>query len=239
MKKNIVTIGLLLFSLFAKADARAFFDEADALFSKYVKDGKVKYKAIQQQAKDLENLMDHIANAQTKSMDAKTSKAFYLNAYNLLVIKNVVEHYPIKSPMDVDGFFDKVTFNVAGKQITLNNLEHDIVRPQYKDSRIHFALVCAAMGCPEIPNFAFMPEKVDSQLQTLTKKALDSPKFTRVKNSSNKLLVSEIFKWYKDDFLREADSLLDYINRYRSKKIEKGFKIDYYNYDWALNEAGS
>jgi hypothetical protein len=237
MKKLILIIPLLILSMLSHAEDKSFFDEADTFFENYVTNGSVKYKAIKQDGENLESLVNQIASISIDKLDQKSQKAFYLNAYNILVIKSVVEKYPIASPMDVEGFFDKQTHKVAGKQITLNDIENKIIRPNYKDSRIHFALVCAAEGCPKIANFAFKPEKVEQQLQQLTINAMNDTQFTRVKSAEKKILLSEIFSWYKEDFLREAPNLISYVNKYRSKKVDESYEIGHYTYNWKLNEV--
>ena len=237
MKNTILFLSLLIASFTMQAEDISFFKEADLFFKDYVHNGNVKYKAIHSNQERLNNLVKQIASTTLENFDTKSQKAFYLNAYNILVIKSVIAKYPISSPMDVDGFFDKQTHTLAGKKITLNDIENKIIRPQFKDSRIHFALVCAAKGCPKIANFAFSPEKMEQQLQQLTVNAMNNIQFTRVKNQDKKVLVSEIFNWYKDDFIAEAPNLLSYVNKYRTVKIDNNFSVGHYTYDWKLNEA--
>jgi len=237
MKNTILFFSLFIASFTMQAEDISFFKEADLFFKKYVHNGNVKYKAIHANQESLNNLVEQVASTTVEKFDNNSQKAFYLNAYNILVIKSVVAKYPINSPMDVDGFFDKQTHTVAGKKITLNDIENTIIRPQFKDSRIHFALVCAAKGCPKIADFAFSPEKVEQQLQQLTVNAMNNTQFTRVETQNKKVLISEIFNWYKDDFLAEAPNLLSYVNKYRSVKIDNNFNVGHYTYNWKLNEA--
>lgn len=237
MKNTILFFSFFIASLTMRADNISFFKEADVFFKKYVHNGGVKYKAINADQESLNRLVEQIASTRVESFDKKSQKAFYLNAYNILVIKGIIAKYPINSPMDVDGFFDKQTHNLAGTQITLNDIENKIIRPQFKDSRIHFALVCAAKGCPKIAGFAFSPEKVEQQLQQLAVNAMNNTQFTRVEKENKKVLLSEIFNWYKDDFIAEAPNLLSYVNKYRSIKIDANFSVGNYTYNWKLNEA--
>ena len=212
-----------------------YFSKADAFFKKYVTNGKVKYGSIKSDRSDLDQLV-HLTETYSLSGKSKqTQKAFYLNAYNVMVIKGIVEKYPIAGPMAINGFFDKKTHKIAGKTLTLNDLENKVIRPTYKDARIHFALVCAANGCPKIASFAFTPERVESQLTSQTKKAMNDNSFIKVKG--NKVQYSEIFNWYKVDFIHEAKSIIDYINKYRTQKIPSNANGSTYSYDWALNKA--
>jgi hypothetical protein len=164
--------------------------------------------------------------------DKNTKTAFYLNAYNIIVIQSVINNLPIAKPTDVNGFFDETKHNVAGVNLTLNEIENTKLRP---DARVHFALVCAAKGCPKISSEAFTPEKVESQLSSLTKKALNDNTFIKVDNAKATVQISKIFDWYGVDFVKSAGSALAYINSYRDVKIPENFKIAYYEYNWNLN----
>ncbi|MGB0523587.1 MAG: DUF547 domain-containing protein, partial [Flammeovirgaceae bacterium] len=212
----------------------AFFTKADAFLKKNVSNGNVKYASIKANPSELNELVKMVENYALAGQSSATKKAFYLNAYNISVIKGIIDKYPVAGPMKIAGFFDKVKHTVAGKQITLNDLENKIIRPTYQDARIHFALVCAAKGCPKIVPFAFTPSQVDSQLTKVTKKAMDDAYFIRLKG--NKVQYSQIFDWYKQDFLNEASSIVAYINKYRTTKIPEKAKTSVYTYDWALNK---
>ena len=227
----------MLFGFICTAQPDSFFKKADLFFKAYVTDGSVKYKEITSKPSELNELIKYISNADVKSFSEKEAKAFFLNAYNLLVISSIVKAYPVNSPMDVEGFFDKKKQSIGGEQLTLNNIENKKIREVYEDSRIHFALVCAAKGCPKIADFAFTPENVENQLEKLTINAMNNPDFTKIDVKEKKVMLSEIFNWYKQDFLAEAPDLLSYVNQYRNKKIDKSFKVGHYTYNWELNEA--
>jgi len=152
-----------------------------------------------------------------------------------LTIKNVIDNNIPSSPLDVPGFFDTVKHTVAGKSVTLNNIENDIVRPRFGDARIHFALVCGAVGCPPLTKDAFRPATVSSQLERLTRAALNSSSFLKVNTDAQTLQLSEIFKWYLVDFGDSLDSALGYINKYRDNPIPSQYDKSYYTYDWKLN----
>ena len=213
-----------------------FYTSVTSLLQKYVKDGQVNYKALQKDVPKLEQLAKQIATYDLSKASGAEKKAFYINAYNVLVLRQVMEHYPIKSVMDVQGFFDKQKYKVAGEYLTLNELEKKKLLLPYKDARINFALVCAAKSCPPLLNKAYTPELVEKQLEAQTRQALNNPTFTKVQ--PKQVQVSEIFKWYEADFLAEAPNILAYINKYRNKPITKQNKVGYYTYNWALNESG-
>jgi hypothetical protein len=138
--------------------------------------------------------------------------------------------------MDVAGFFDKTKHLVAGETLTVNDIENTKIRKKSDDPRIHFALVCAAGSCPPLINEAYFADKLDRQLDERTKANLNDDTFIRVDKETKKVYLSEIFKWYKDDFIPDGKTLLQFVNQYRLQKIPEDFSVDYYTYDWRLNE---
>jgi len=174
-------------------------------------------------------------NFDASSVSGNTAKAFWINAYNVMVIKSVVENYPVSSPMDVAGFFDKKKHKVGGKSVTLNEIENSILRKKFPDARLHFALVCAARSCPPIINKAYTSSNIESLLTQQTKKALNNASFLKVNKASKKAEFSKIMEWYGSDFKREASDLIAYANKYRTEKIPSDYKVSFYSYNWKLN----
>lgn len=235
MKKTLLLLLLSLFTVGLTQAQGSFFTKADAFMKKNVSYGRVDYAGIKADPAELNELVKMVAGFGYSSAGKSTQKAFMMNAYNILVIKNVVDHYPIAKPLDVDGFFDKKKFTVAGQSLTLSDIENKKVRPVFKDARSHFALVCAAKSCPPLANYAFQPSKIESQLESLTKKAMNNKYFIKVDDAKKTVQLSKILEWYKDDFLAEASSLLDYVNKYRSEPIPSSYKQSFYTYNCALN----
>jgi hypothetical protein len=215
------------------SETDAFFNGVSSFLKEHVADGKVNYAGIASDKGELQSLYSQIGSMDLSNADKNTKTAFYLNAYNLLVIWSVVEKYPIQSPLDVDGFFDKRKHLVAGENVTLNTLEEKKLRP---DARVHFALVCAAKGCPKLQATAYLPETVQKQLNEVTTKALNDPQFIRVDYSNKSVQLSKIFDWYGSDFTTTSGTVMNFINTYRSAKIPDTYKLEYYAYDWSLNK---
>jgi len=214
----------------------SFFKESDEFFKKYVSDGKVDYKAIKNNSTDFNELID-ASSLLPPSSDKNIEKAYWINMYNLLVIKSVIMNYPgITSPLKVDGFFSKKHFMVRGKLVSLDDIEKGNLLLVYKDARIHFVLVCAANGCPPLKRGAYFPSNIEKTLDEQTKEALNDPSFVKVNSGTATVELSELMKWYKDDFSNENRSIIDYINAYRVNKIPNGYKVGYYTYDWTLNK---
>ena len=215
---------------------QSFFEQSNAFLEKYVNQGAVAYSSVGKNIGEAEKLYVQIGSMDLSGASEAEKKAFYINAYNLVVIYFVAKHYPLKSPMDASGFFDKVRHKVAGEQLTLNALEIKKLLQPYKDARVHFVLACAAKSCPPLASFAYQPDKLEQQLSARTTLALNDPSWIKVMQSKKTVEVSKIFEWYKDDFTHGGKSTLEWINTYRKEKIPASYKVGYYEYNWALNE---
>lgn len=214
-----------------------FTGKTDTLMQEYVIERAIKYQEIKESPSLLKELVSMIGEMEYEKLDEDRQLAFLINAYNILVINLVIENYPISSPMDVPGFFDSKKHWVGGRQYTLNQIENELIREPFKDARIHFVLVCAAESCPPIAKDAYTGERLDEQLDERTRMSLNDPDFIRLKKQEEKVLISEIFKWYEEDLYWDAESILGYINKYRKNKIPENYEIGYYTYDWSLNDA--
>ncbi len=213
-----------------------FFDSTDAFMSSHVVSGLVDYEAIRKDVGQINDLYAMVGKINLDDADEDTRKAFYINAYNIIVIHEVVRFYPLASPKDKDGFFDVAEHDVAGSRMTLNTLEYDALLVPYKDARIHFALACAAKSCPKLASFAYQPEELDQTLEIRSVMAVNDKNFIKEDKETKKILISEIFEWYKKDFESNGSSSMNFIRRYRTRAIPKDYSIGYYDYDWQLNE---
>ena len=232
-QKILVLVIILFTNLAFGMDKNQFFIQSDEFFHLNVEDGLVKYKQIKKNDDNIHDLVNYVSSANLSSFDSTEKLAFYINAYNLLVINKIIEKYPVESPTSIPGFFDIKKHMIAGEKLTLNDLENKRIRT-YKDSRIHFVLVCAALGCPKLGSFSFDPEKLEEQLTQQTKLALNDPDFIRT--DGNMMELSEIFSWYRQDFGKSDKDLILFINKYRTVPLPENAKLNYYSYDWTLNE---
>lgn len=225
---------LLLTKATSYGQSNKFYDQIDQFYAKYVSNnGLVAYQNIQKNEADLNLLIEHLESYEwTKDEE----KAYLINAYNLYVIQKVLAHYPIDSPMKVNKFFDAKDVVLNGEKYSLNEIENKLLRPVYKDARMHFALVCGALGCPVLASAAYRPELLDEQLNTQTKQAINNNQFVYQDSRNNVTYVSEIFEWYKEDFGGKNDSIFAFINRYREPAFTNDYPIQSYSYDWTLND---
>ncbi|MFD2202465.1 DUF547 domain-containing protein [Shivajiella indica] len=217
----------------------------DELLKKYVNpEGLVNYKGFIQDKAKLEKYLDLLSNnaPDRRNWTKEEQLAYWINAYNAFTIKLIVDNYPVNSIKDLDP---KVSiplvntvwhikfFKIGGKDASLDELEHKILRKEFDEPRIHFAINCASFSCPKLLNEAFLSEDIDSQLDKVAKSFINDP--LRNKITSDKVEISQIFSWFKGDFTKNG-SLIDYLNKYSLVKISQNAKISHLTYDWSLNE---
>jgi hypothetical protein len=221
---------------FSQNETTSFFDSTRMFFQEHVKSGLVDYKAIKENQADLNRLIKRISAFEPpESAEPDYYKAFLINSFNLLAIYSVIEKYPVRSPKDIAGFFDKNKYLVANKTYTLDELEKTTLE-KYNDPRLHFALVCAALGCPNLISTAYLPERLEQQLEKQTVSTLNNEYYLNIDRIKQRIQVSEIFKWYEKDFLSQNENIIEYINSFVDENIPYTYSISYMSYDWRLNE---
>ena len=223
----------LLWSIGQTSEAQPDYKSWDTFLKKYVSaTGDVDYKSIKANKKELDAITKTFsATSVLPSWSKSDQLAFWINAYNAFTIDLIVNNYPLKSIQGLDGGkpWDVKRINIGGKKYSLNNIENDIIRPQFKDARIHFAVNCAAKSCPPILNGAFFGKTIDTQLDEATKKFINNKKYQTI--TSSNITLSKIFDWYAADF----GDIVTFINKYSNVKVNKSATIAYKDYDWALN----
>ena len=230
---KLVLASLIIFILSSVA---SFTEEVDSFLSDQVSEGRVDYEGIKSDPSRINQLYKQVGEMSLEDASEDEKKAFYINAYNIATIHQIIENYPVKSPNDVKGFFDQKKQIIAGEEFTLNDLEKKKILEPYQDPRVHFVLVCAAVSCPPLADFAYQADKLDEQLDEKTRNALNNDDFIRVDDEQKKVELSKIFEWYQGDFTRGAKSAVAYINQYRDEKIPEDYKVSHYTYDWTLNQ---
>ncbi len=239
--KIILTALFLLSTSFAKPH-----DTWDTLLSKYVNNGLVDYSGLKSNTEDLKALdtyLDQLGKASLNEYSREQKLAFWINAYNAFTVKLILNNYPVKSIKDIENPWDQKSWRAAGEIISLNDMEHKKLRAQLKEPRIHFAIVCASTGCPNIDNKAFNKETVE---QHLTQRAqlfftLKKNFNLTIKEGKATIYLSSILKWFSDDFGKNQDEKLNFIIKFLNKsevdKIQsaKKVKVKYMDYDWSLN----
>ena len=208
----------------------------DRLLRATVRDGRVDYAAVAK-SRDLTAYLRSIAEADVSKLSPDDRLAFWINAYNAHVLKSVVDNPGIARPLDVKGFFDKGRHRIAGRTLTLNQIEHDVIRREFKDPLFHFGLVCAAVSCPRILPSAYRGATVRAVLAQNARDYLASSE-NGVDRAKRVVRLSQIFEWYRDDFGGEK-GLREFLKRYApavfSEVLAAGGRIEYLPYDWRLN----
>ena len=216
----------------------------DSLVREFVDEaGLVDYQGLQGRANDLNSYIRTIRQAPFEAMSRDGKLALLINAYNAFTLRLILDHYPLDSIRDIpsDERWDAVRWNVAGKTYSLNQIEHEEIRPKFAEPRIHFALVCAAIGCPKLRNEAFEPERLEAQLEDQTRYVHTHERWFSFDEQSNVARLTSLYNWYGGDFVQEAGSVLEFAAQYssplrRTLDEEEDVTIDWLDYDWSLNE---
>ncbi len=263
MKNRILIVCLLLLSVCSvlflyhfrvKADSRTqesvdvvsfSHDLFDQVLQEHVdKEGRVNYTKLKANPEKLERYLDLLAVAKPTELPYNAQLAFWVNAYNALVIKGVIDHYPTTSVRKVKwfgGFFSRLKFQVAGETYTLNQIEHGIIRTEFVDPRVHFILVCASTSCPPLENTAFSAETIEERLETATFNFIQNPEQVRIDRVKRRVYLSKIFKWYDDDFMEGYEGVADFLTDYLPPEdaeflASTDVKLHHLDYDWTLND---
>jgi hypothetical protein len=209
-----------------------------SVLKKFVQDGRVDYRGLKADPFSLTQyllLSGQVSESEFKSWNEKRQLAFLINLYNASTLQLILDHYPIGSIKEIGNVFkgpwDQPIVPLFGKTITLNELEHGIIRKQYREPRVHMALVCAAKGCPPLRGEAYTAEKLDDQLVDQSRAFLASPAGLAIDREKGIVSISSIFKWYGSDF----PSVPGFIEKHSHQDLN-GLKIRYLDYDWSLNE---
>ncbi len=212
------------------------------LLAIYVQNGVVDYAGFKKDEKKLDRYLKLFESTDVHKLSRDDQMAFYVNAYNAWTIKLILSGYPgVESIKDLGGFFSgpwkKKFVNLNGKVVTLDHVEHDILRPTFKDPRVHFAVNCASKSCPPLIAEPYDGSRLDEQLDRSTREFINDPKNNYL--AGDKLYVSSIFKWFSEDF---NDNVIGFFIKYADEPLRKQLqarqgliKVKYLDYDWSLN----
>jgi hypothetical protein len=245
MKRIIVSLILMQLGIISFSQSKDMHMAFDALLKKHVDEkGMVDYKGLQNDREALKAYLTTLAENPPKDSWTQTEQlAFWINAYNAFTLELVLEYYPVASIKDIGSKFqipfvntpwDIKFIQIGDETYDLNNLEHGIIRKDFDEPRIHFALVCAAVSCPKLRNEAYYPDRLDEQLTSAATDFLADPDKNIIEDEK-RIKISKLFNWYGGDFTKESD-LVSYLSMYTDIPISNKTKIDYLDYDWSLND---
>ena len=222
--------------------------QLDAVLKSRVSEGRVDYSGLKSQPAELDRYLDSLAQtswSEFKDWQASDRLAFLLNAYNAYTLRLIRDHYPLTSIRDIGnllkGPWDQPVVRIYGETLSLDTLEHQLIRRNYREPRIHFALVCAAKGCPPLRAEAFVGARLEAQLNEQSQAFLRDTSKNRIEVEAKTIFLSPIFKWYQEDFDRHAGSVLAALKPHWPElpTVTDGFRIRFTEYDWTLNDRPS
>jgi hypothetical protein len=238
MKKIRFTVLMLgLASLFAEAQPKTAPGQVwDELLQRHVSpDGLVDYRGFKRDEASLDAYLAYLGRHMPEGDWSREARmAWWINAYNAFTVKRILQYYPVQSMMDIEGgkTWDTRWIRLGGELYSLNQLEHDILRKQFRDARIHFALNCAARSCPPLMNRSWSAATLEATLELRTRAFIRDSRHNRIEEGS--LAVSRIFEWYREDF----GDVRVFLGRYSEVKVRKDARLTFMTYDWRLNAAG-
>lgn len=264
-RRVISTMMAAAFLLLSAPAMAATFDRThagyDLLLKRFVADGRVDYKGLKADPSALDAYLDSAAGVSEAEFNAWAEPeqlAFLINLYNAATLKLILDHYPVDSIRDIGTFlrgpWSRPVVRLFGGAITLDNLEHDIIRKRYDEPRIHVAVVCAAKSCPPLRSEAYTASALDAQLDDQTRGFLESPIGLRIDRARRAVYFSSIFKWYGEDFVagfspksgfaglgRTERAVANFCSGYLSAPDGDylkagGYSVKYLDYDWSLND---
>jgi len=215
----------------------------DTLLQEHVNNqGMVNYKGFMRDSTSLNNYLNQLSQGHPndKNWSKDEQLAYWINAYNAFTVQLIIRNYPVQSIKDIkkgvpfiNTVWDIKFIKIEDKTYDLNNIEHGIIRPYFKDARIHFAVNCASFSCPPLLNEAFDAANLDNQLDRVAKSFINDG----IRNilTENNLQLSKIFSWYGMDF-KKTKSVRSWIQEYANIEISSDAEIDYMKYDWSLND---
>jgi hypothetical protein len=251
------------------AGAFSYDDYAHTLATYVDEMGMVYYKGLKENRAKLDAFVASMGQLDRSTLDTWTEPeqiAFWINAYNAITLRSIIDHYPIKASFgksllypknsirQISGVWKKKTWLVTGREMTLDEIEHKVLRKQYDEPRIHVALVCAAMGCPPLLAEPYDGDRLDEQFADRTERFLDNPLKFRIEADKKRVYLSPIFKWFGEDFLNNYGTEEEFSEHSERKRAVLNFVKDFVSdesrhyleteeyslkfesYDWSLNE---
>jgi hypothetical protein len=235
----------------------------------YVQNGLVDYSGLKQNRQGIDSFVEQVTRVsedEYKNWTREQQLAFWINVYNGWFLQIVIDHYPIKSTrivgflypensvQRIDGIWKDIHLTTAGRSVSLDSIEHNILRPLFQEPRIHFAIVCASIGCPSLKTEPYRAAILNAQLEDSARGFANNPQKVRLEKATKTIHISKIFKWFAEDFRtfagnetwvqdypQDQKGPLAFLSRYLTDtdaallKHEK-YRVEYLEYDWSLND---
>jgi hypothetical protein len=252
-------------------------EKFNEILGDYVSNGEVDYSALKRSRKALDELLHDFATLSDKSFKGLSEQeqiAFLINAYNAITLKVIVDNYPIQASLiksiafprnsirQISGAWDSIKHPLLGEQMTLNHIEHELLRKEYQQAGVHMALVCAAVSCPSLRSEAYVGARLEEQLKDQAREFLSNSSKFLLDKEKNRIYLSSIFDWFGEDFIAayqnsellkganlrnysaKEKAILAYVASHLTETDaayirERQPEIEYLKYDWTLNEKAN
>jgi len=224
----------------------------DALLAEHVRydAGRVDYAGLKKDADALDAYLQKLAGADLSSLDRPELEALLIDAYNAFTLHLILEHYPhLASIRDLDDPWGTRRYDLGGTKVSLDDVEHGLLRPIFRDPRIHFAVNCASIGCPKLAPHAYVGGKVGEQLDAAARSTLSDPRYARLTDDGT-LQLTRVMSWYGDDFTNpkfspRADTIPGFVAKFTDDPHIKArvdghpgeVPVEFMSYDWRLNDV--
>lgn len=204
------------------------------------------YASALTEREELQRYLQNLQHIPVSKLSRPQQRAFWINLYNAATVATILDHYPVRSIRDIDtspglfadGPWDRKFLSIEGLELSLNDIEHRILRPIWQDNRLHYALNCASIGCPNLQSKAFTAANSEEMLESAASEYINHPRGAKIVDGT--LLVSSIYKWYQTDFGNNEYGVIEHLKRYAKptlrSQLEVIDKIERYDYDWSLND---
>ncbi len=249
MRPCISAFLIIIFSIISSAAAISL-EKSNQLYENvlklYVNDGLVDYAGIKSNPQDLDEYLAQtslVTKENFNNWNEDEQLAFLINIYNAQTLNLVANNYPVKSIKDIaagsGGPWKQPVVDLFGERISLNALEHELIRKSNPEARVHFALVCAALSCPVLINTPYQADILEKQLSEQTKVFMMDKDKNSIDTNAKTLRLSPIFDWFKEDFVKQSGTVIEFVNPYFDNQANIEFNIEYTNYDWSLNDQAA
>lgn len=248
---SIVIIIFIIIESNIMAQSHRLFTE---ILKQHVKYGLVDYKNLKNDP-GLERYLAQLSGTDPGKLNRNEGLAFWINAYNAFTLKIIVDNYPVESITELHSggkiigyllgktVWDKKFFSINGKKMSLGEIEHEILREEFKEPRIHFAIVCASISCPQLREEVFESDRINEQLNLQAKQFINDNSKNYFDVQKREAYLSKIFSWFSEDFGKSDENVLKFISQYLPEKIASDivnnlskWNISYKDYNWNLNE---
>ncbi|MGB3800330.1 MAG: DUF547 domain-containing protein [Lewinella sp.] len=193
--------------------------------------GQVDYDGIRQNINKLNAYLSLLSDeVPDTNWGNEEALAYWINTYNAFTIKLIIDNWPVNSIREIEEPWDSKFIVLDGDSYSLNQIEHEIIRPNFAEPRIHFALVCAAVSCPPLAKMAYTADNLDQMLERQTRQFINNEEFNVTQEEV--VRISPLFDWYGEDF----DDVSAFLNRYLRTDIPSGKQLYFLDYDWSLND---